>query len=123
MKPMYGLPANCNDLGRIGYTLNGFYLVKGTNNRTIDIVLCRFQQPTNGNECKFKKKWSNVLWFSSFHLFITYLLAMKEERFNVATTTTTKKPDQFVFQVFIYTANTTQGSRRCKFYFMTDCEY
>ena len=50
VKRFYGLPSNCSDLGRLGYTLNGFYLVNGTNNRNIEIVLCRFQQPARKND-------------------------------------------------------------------------
>ena len=50
VKRFYSLPSNCSDLGRLGYTLNGFYLVNGTNNRNIEIVLCRFQQPVRENK-------------------------------------------------------------------------
>ena len=50
VKRFYGFPSNCSDLGRLGYTLNGFYLVNGTNNRNIEIVLCRFQQPARKND-------------------------------------------------------------------------
>ncbi len=52
VKRFYGLPSNCSELERIGYTLNGFYLVNETSNRKIEIVFCRFQQPIIGNECK-----------------------------------------------------------------------
>jgi len=57
----YGPATGCNDLGRLGYTLNGFYLVQekdshstnriGSNNRQIEIVECRFKQnPKSGNQ-------------------------------------------------------------------------
>jgi len=49
----YGQPTNCSDLSILGYTLNGFYLVKSNESSTeqsnIDIkletVFCAFKQP------------------------------------------------------------------------------
>lgn len=47
----YGPPCNCGELGKLGYTLNGFYLVNGsTNSMQIGIVLCRFKLPPGENE-------------------------------------------------------------------------
>ena len=53
----YGPPTNCSDLSRLGYTLNGYYLVRNsyedtmTNNHfnssyinTVDTVYCAFKQ-------------------------------------------------------------------------------
>ncbi len=46
----YGPPANCSDLKELGYTLNGFYLVKPDRGSTLDesnikTVYCSFKQP------------------------------------------------------------------------------
>ena len=42
----YGPPGNCSELGKLGYTLNGYYLVNGSkSSRQIEIVLCRFKLP------------------------------------------------------------------------------
>ena len=50
----YGPATGCNDLGKLGYTLNGYYLVHGNNkeirssnidsNSQIEVVECRFRQ-------------------------------------------------------------------------------
>jgi len=50
----YGPPTNCSDLSKLGYTLNGFYLVKSpiiTNASTAEIetIHCSFRQPKNFN--------------------------------------------------------------------------
>lgn len=37
-----GPPTNCSDLGKLGYTLNGYYLVKGSSK--MSIVYCMFLQ-------------------------------------------------------------------------------
>lgn len=36
-------PANCQDLKNIGYTINGFYMVR-ENSKIIKIVFCEFNQ-------------------------------------------------------------------------------
>ncbi len=44
----YGPPSNCNELGKLGYTLNGYYLVKGKGeslSNGIEAVLCQFKLP------------------------------------------------------------------------------
>ena len=49
-KPFFGPPGNCADLSKLGYTLNGYYLVNGSNSsNNIEIVLCRFQLPPGVN--------------------------------------------------------------------------
>jgi len=43
----YGPPTNCYDLGKLGHTLNGYYLVKGnesSNKNKMVTVYCAFQQ-------------------------------------------------------------------------------
>jgi len=57
-KPFYGPPTNCIELGKLGYTLNGYYLVKESNNGgQIEVILCRFQLPSlKNNESKKKNK-------------------------------------------------------------------
>jgi len=47
----YGPLANCSDLSKLGYTLNGFYQVspyitnKNSNDIKVDTVYCAFKQP------------------------------------------------------------------------------
>jgi len=51
----YGPASNCNELGRLGYTLNGYYLVKGKDepiSNNIEAVLCQFQLPEESKEGK-----------------------------------------------------------------------
>ena len=50
-KPFYGPPGNCTDLSKLGYTLNGYYLVNGSkSSSSIEVVLCRFQVPSGVNQ-------------------------------------------------------------------------
>lgn len=55
-KPQFYGPAyNCGDLEKLGYTLNGYYLVnnyENATNRKRDVVLCRFKQSRSGNQGK-----------------------------------------------------------------------
>ncbi len=45
----YGPPTSCNELRKLGYTLNGFYLVNGVNDRhQIEIIYCQFKSPHAG---------------------------------------------------------------------------
>ncbi len=57
----YGPATGCNDLGKLGYTLNGYYLVHGKEKQSsdsssniisqIEVVECRFRQkPKTGNQ-------------------------------------------------------------------------
>jgi len=45
----YGPPTNCSDLSRLGYTLNGYYLVKSVTDiskySNLETVYCAFKQP------------------------------------------------------------------------------
>ena len=53
-KPFYGPPTNCVELGKLGYTLNGYYLVNGSkNSNQIEVVSCQFQPPPGNNESMF----------------------------------------------------------------------
>jgi len=51
----YGPATNCDELGKLGYTLNGYYLVKNKDQKlessrgNIDVVHCLFQQPLKGS--------------------------------------------------------------------------
>jgi len=54
MKRFYGPPTGCRDLVALGYTLNGYYLVKGvkknnSNKTEMQTVYCQFKQP-QGNQ-------------------------------------------------------------------------
>ena len=45
-RPFYGPPTNCIELGKLGFTLNGYYLVQESNNGgQLEVILCRFQLP------------------------------------------------------------------------------
>ena len=56
VKRFYGPPCNCSELGKLGYTLNGYYLVRGkeqqplitSGNNKIEIIEGSFQQEANG---------------------------------------------------------------------------
>ena len=53
----YGPPSNCDELGLLGYTLNGYYWVKGKNrvsSSNIEIILCRFKKPHGSKDGKYK---------------------------------------------------------------------
>jgi len=44
----FGPPTNCFDLSQLGYTLNGFYMVKSANIPTetkVETIYCAFEQP------------------------------------------------------------------------------
>ena len=48
-----GPASNCEELLKIGYTRNGFYLVKGnatSDNSLVEIVDCLFEQPNDVKE-------------------------------------------------------------------------
>ena len=52
-KRFYGPASDCNELGKLGYTLNGYYLVKGEGDSTsnsIEAVLCQFKLPNESKE-------------------------------------------------------------------------
>jgi len=54
-KRFYGPPASCDDLQKLGYTLNGFYLVNGEgllNKNGFEIVLCRFEDAKGSTDGK-----------------------------------------------------------------------
>lgn len=51
----YGPASNCLELGKLGYTLNGYYLVKSNDlqdssskKAIVDVVHCQFQQSLKG---------------------------------------------------------------------------
>ena len=49
----YGPPTSCDDLQRLRYTLNGYFLIKGkgqSNANRIQVVYCQFQQPESSNK-------------------------------------------------------------------------
>lgn len=56
VKIFYGPPTSCEELGKLGYTLNGYYLVKGKDNMNISgrirAVYCQFKQPTAKHQGK-----------------------------------------------------------------------
>ena len=53
-KKFYGPAASCEELLKIGYTRNGFYLVKGNatlnNSRYLEIFDCLFKHPNRVKE-------------------------------------------------------------------------
>jgi len=59
-KPFFGPPNNCVELAKLGYTLNGYYLVNASKiSSKIEVVLCRFQLPSGVNESNICKKLIN----------------------------------------------------------------
>ena len=50
----YGPATSCDELGKLGYTLNGLYLVdckdKSNIRGRIEAILCRFKQPNGSKE-------------------------------------------------------------------------
>lgn len=48
-RQFYGPATSCDELGLLGYTLNGFYIVKGkgqsSSSNKIEVVYCRFLRP------------------------------------------------------------------------------
>lgn len=53
----YGPPTSCNDLQKLGYTLNGYYLIKQTdesNHSAIQVVYCTFRQQQAVIKSKYK---------------------------------------------------------------------
>ena len=52
-KRFYGPPTSCDELNKLGYTLNGYYLIKGKetlNANRIQVVYCQFQQPPDAKK-------------------------------------------------------------------------
>jgi len=52
-KRFYGPASNCFDISKFGYTLNGYYLVKGKNqtkNDQVEVLGCRFNHPNGFKE-------------------------------------------------------------------------
>ncbi len=50
---IYNNPANCSDIGKLGYTLNGFYLVNGSDAfGRFGVAFCQFQLPQGAGESK-----------------------------------------------------------------------
>ena len=47
------MPSNCDDLSKLGHTLNGIYLVKGENSPKVDMVFCNFQPPKQQSSFTF----------------------------------------------------------------------
>jgi len=47
-------PANWTELEKIGYTLNGYYLVNGSkNSNQVEVILCRFKIPPGNTESMY----------------------------------------------------------------------
>lgn len=52
-KRFYGPANSCVEISKLGYTLNGYYLVKGKNqikNDQIEVLGCRFKHPDGSKE-------------------------------------------------------------------------
>ena len=97
----YGPATGCNDLGRLGYTLNGFYLVQekenhstnsiSSNNRQIEIVECNFKHnPKLGKESKYLKTKLCDKNKHIFYLFYSIAPGDKEKRLGVIRTSNSK---------------------------------
>ena len=72
VKSFYGPPTSCGELNSLGYTLNGYYLVKdkekdySTSSRGIKVVFCQFKKiQGTKDQCKtFFKTFQNTKRFS-----------------------------------------------------------
>ena len=69
----YGPPTNCSDLSKLGYTLNGFYLIKSpliTNESTTNIesVYCTFRQPKTFNASLLESSRVGLLTLSRLNM-------------------------------------------------------
>ena len=55
-KRFYGPPTSCEELQKLGYTLNGYYLIKGKDKldaNRIQVVFCQFQQQPGTKSSNF----------------------------------------------------------------------
>ena len=62
-KKFYGPATNCNELRQLGYTLNGYYLVKGKGEiikSEVQVVYCRFKLPNAMGFTKGKHKTMQI---------------------------------------------------------------
>jgi len=64
-----GPATSCDELGMIGYTLNGYYLVKAKaqsidSSHKIEVVYCQFYQPLGLNH-----RGTKDIYFRTFNLF------------------------------------------------------
>lgn len=58
----YGPPTNCDELSKLGYTLNGYYWVNSSgqsNNSFMEVISCRFKKPKGSKEGKSYNKRRN----------------------------------------------------------------
>ena len=62
----YGPATSCDELGKLGYTLNGLYLVdckdKPSKDR-LEVIICRFKQPNGSKEGNGKTDFYLDLYF------------------------------------------------------------
>jgi len=81
----YGPATSCEELLKIGYTRNGFYLVKGNatsnNNSQVEIVDCLFKNPNGAKEGK-KLKSNYIMNMFNFIVYCFYFMIwiVKEKR-------------------------------------------
>lgn len=96
-----GMPASCEDLWRIGYTLSGLYSIKGSSSNKVETVYCDFNKlpgdegknkiitspaRTRATECQIIKYSTN---FSGLQTWIGYVdLKSEPVYFNVERNTT-----------------------------------
>lgn len=69
-RKFYGPATSCEELGMLGYTLNGYYIVKrksqsstSSGSKTTEVVFCQFFQPYNRGT-KEGNKLRNFIYFS-----------------------------------------------------------
>jgi len=70
----YGPPTNCSDLSRLGYTLNGYYLVKRVTDSfnaqvpNLETVYCSFKQQEGSPNLSSEEKRIGILNFLDGHI-------------------------------------------------------
>lgn len=83
-QPFYGPATSCDELGKIGYTLNGYYLVNGKKESqipAIEIIYCYYKNTGEPNGSK--NTFSNTLFNTCqgftidflFTIFLNFLLS------------------------------------------------
>ena len=61
-------PTNCDEIGKLGYTLNGFYMVNGSDSdERFAIVICHFLLPPKGANKKTSMESQIILDVVSFY--------------------------------------------------------
>ena len=67
-------PSNCQELQHLGHKLSGFYLVKGINDESNDVVYCNFTQKEPGTFFSKLKESEKLIYYIRFIFLKTQLI-------------------------------------------------